>query len=207
LTENNENFLIEDDIVDADIFADDGMYDDDDFDSIESGGASGLGLLKIQDVMDIDAYADDARGRKTSKDVSLKDCIRKTYSFDRRQVRYVRAIAKGTDWASNWNRLQLVTLTGRRPTKTVKGRVVTLKKMEAIITEVQAETMEVVNRFTVNLTPDTFRKYARDLDVLVSYLEKSRPGLGVTVESLTVADSKVRELVAAGTLPLKRLED
>ena len=207
MTENNENFLIEDDIVDADIFADDGMYDDDDFDAIESGGVTGLGLLKIQDVMDIDVYADDPKGRKTSKDVSLKDCIRRTYSFDRRQMRYVRAIAKGTDWASNWNRLQLVTLTGRRPTKTVKGRVVTLKQMEAVITEVQAETMEVVNRFTVNLTPATFRKYARDLDVLVGYLLAARPELSITAEELSLTDSKVRELVAAGTLPLKRLED
>jgi len=207
MTESNENFLIEDDIVDTDVFADDSMYDDDDFDAIETGGGSGLGLLKIQDVMDIDEYVDDARGRKMSKDLSLKDCIRQTYSFDRRQMRYVRAIAKGTDWASNWNRLQLVTLTGRRPTKTVKGRTVTLKQMEAIITEVQAESMEVVNRFTVNLTPATFRKYARDLDVLVGYLQAARPGLQTSAEELSLTDVKVRELVSAGSLALKRLED
>jgi hypothetical protein len=174
-------------------------FGDEDIVEVETGGAS---LMKLQEGLDCEAYMKDLAGRIPAG-AALSSYIRKTVSYDRRQRRYVGTLSRGTDWASEWNRLQTITLTGR-PVKNAKTGKVLRHLYEAIMTEVQVETGDVVNRYLVNVTGKNFRKDARDLDVLQDYLSATRENFVLPVDELTYDLEATKSLVR--TLPRKKLE-
>lgn len=188
----SEEFLVEDSMDWSD-FGDEDIVDND-------AGASSL--LKLQDSLDCEAYVKDPAGRIPAG-ATLKAYIRTTMAYDRRARRYVGTLSKGTDWASEWNRLQTVTLTGRQPKNLKTGKV--LRHLyEVILTEVQCETGDVVNRYVVNMTAKAFRKDARDLDVLQRYLSATREDFALPVGDLTYDLETTKSLVP--TLSVRKME-
>ena len=196
----HDDVLAEEVVIDEILTSEDWSdFGDDEEVVYETSGAS---LMKLQDSMDCEAYVKDPAG-KIPAGKPMRDYIRRTMSYDRRQQRYVSATSRGKDWASEWNRLQTVTLTGR-PVKNAKTGKVLKHLYEAILTEVQCETGLVVNRYLVTMTSSAFRKTARDLAVLQQYLSATREDFSLPEAELTYDFEATKSLVRV--LPRKKLE-